>query len=905
MAHKKKIKKLKIEKPSLTDFIFLMTAGVLFAWSLFIGIMNPTIFGIDYLLSLVKMFVFVGILGLIFSNKRVMWVSIGLFALFLIFVTSGFLLAPEYPNMANRLAESLTNTMGFVTGYRPRTDLYETIIVWTISLAVGLFVVIFSYYRFRFLLLFIGSTIIFGVAITSNYFSYTNAFYVFVFSLLVFLIKHLHQRNATEEVDPAPFTKYILALTIVSLLVAGILPIPREGFAEGFAQNIVQRPFNFVNDLFADLTQPNIFSLRQVGFGGSGRLGGDIALGDGLFMRIRIPRRGDPIYLTGAIMDTYTGYSWINQFSDENPVDFDDISQNLELIEYALWNELRWLLPLVEVPVDRFDLLDEDDEFFDEWRYWLADWYLSPYHRIFRDEVTGEIIELFHNPSWEEWMSHWNIGWALTNANVSSVRIDVLDLRPLSAFHTGLVQGISLLDANDDDDDISFLRDRDDGRFFADRRMPHNTQYAVRFFETNHQSEFWVFDDENGYFIEMETRSRLTEIEQGWLSDISDFIIEFREFHGYDVTMRTTIEHNGIIISLEDLLNDYLIPRVNRIHEMYTVLPVDFPERVRELAYTVTEDATNDYERMRLLESYLSQNFTYTLTPGSSPRNQDFVDHFLFDIRQGYCVHFATAFVTMARSLGMPTRYVEGFLVHNSQNVERNDGYIDVLNNMAHAWAEVYFEGSGWVRFEPTPSSGLPQEPTTPEEGSGAGTGSLPSWPGYYEEFPPDPDVDLSTAPQLPGNNAGQVEEDEDLTDHFWILTGIGSVFTLIAARIIFVHIKIKKIKYKVNDQAVIHLFGTVLSYFKVFKFRMKADETARQFTIRVCHEHFNDFYDERLQALLQEAAEVFSKARYSNLTISNEERRIMEKLIKILDTRMKYTSKWKYFYDYYLQIRH
>jgi len=901
MAHKKKVKQLKIEKPSRADFVFLMTAGVLFAWSLFIGIMNPTIFGINYLLSLVRIFAFVGVLGLIFSNKRAMWIGIGLFALFLIFVASGFLLAPEYPNMANRLAESLTNTIGFITGYRPHTDLYETIIVWTISLAIGLFVVIFSYYRFRFLLLFIGSTIIFGVAITSNYFSYTNAFYVFVFSSLVFLIRHLHQRNATEEVDPAPFTKYILALTIISLLVAGILPIPREGFAEGFAQNFVQRPFNFVNDLFVDLTQPNIFSLRQVGFGGSGRLGGDIALNDGLFMRMRITRRGDPIYLTGAIMDTYTGNSWVNRFNDENPVDFDDISQNLELLEYALWNELRWLLPLVEVPVDRFDLLDYDDEFFDEWRDGSDDWFMSSYLRVFRDEVTGGIIELWLDPSWEEWVHRWNISWVLDHVSLSSMRIDVLDLRPLSAFHTGLVQEISLLGA--DDDDVSFLRDRDDGRFFADRRMPHNTQYLVRFFEQNHQQGSWSITDD-GYW-EVEMRSRLTEVEPGWLSNISYFITEFREFHGYDVAMRRSIEHNGIIIYLEDLLNDYLIPRVNRIHEMYTTLPDDFPDRVRELAYTITEDATNDYERMRLLESYLNQNFAYTLTPGPSPQNRDFVDHFLFDIRQGYCVHFATAFVTMARSLGVPARYVEGFLVHNSWSVERNEGYIDVLNNMAHAWAEVHFEGSGWVRFEPTPASGLPQEPTEPEEGNGAGTGSSPSGPGYYEEFFPDHNGDLNIAPQLPENGAGQAEEDEVLSERVWILIGIGFVFALIATRIIFVHIKIKQTKYKVNNQAVIHLFGTVLSYFKVFKFRMKADETARQFAIRMCHEHFNDFYDERLQSLLKEAAEVFSKARYSNLAISNEERRIVEKLIKILDTRMKYTSKWKYFYDYYIQIRH
>ena len=888
MAHEKKVKQLKTTKPSLTNFIFLMTAGVLFAWSLVLGIANPTIFRLDYMVSFIKMFVIVGILGLIFSSKRTLWISIGLVAVLTIFVASGFFLTPEYPNLANRMAESLTNATAFITGYRPHTDLYEMIIVWMIFITVGLFVAIFSYLQPRFSMLFIGATIILGVAITSPYFSYTRSFYVFVFSILVFLIRDLHQRNAIHEVDPAPFTKYILALTAISLLIAGILPIPSEGFAEGFFQDFVQRPFNFVNNTITNITQSNEFSLRQVGFGGSGRLGGNVTLNDRLFMRVRTHSR-NPIYLTGAVMDTYTGYSWNNRFNDEMPVDFNDIAQNLELLEYSLWWDLSHLERFSQIPVDRFVLLRPEDEFFDEWRY--HGWYIDPELRIFFDEVTGETMWL-HNERIE-----WDSSWMMDDGSVMT--IDALNSRLLSAFLMGIVRDIV---AYNDASDLSFLRDRD-GRFLTNRRMPNHMRYLVRSFEPNHQYYGWTNIEGAEYFTlsDLASRSRLTRVNRGWLSNILDFITAFREFHGYNPATISNITHGSTTISFEAFLTDYLIPRADQIHEMYTTLPDEFPERVRELAHTATARATNDYDRMRLLERYLSRNFTYTLTPGPSPQHQDFVDHFLFEIRQGYCVHFATAFVTMARSLGMPARYVEGFRIDIGPNTPRNEGFIDVLNNMAHAWAEVYFEGSGWVRFEPTPSSGLPQAAPTPGGTGGAGFGGFD--PEYPEQEPPGTG-DIDFIPQPPGSGTEQVEE-EVLSTSLWLLIAIGFVFALIVGRIIFVHIKIKGRKYKGNNEAVVHFFGTMLSYFKVFKFSMKADETARQFATRMCHEHFNDFYDEHLQSLLKETAEIFSKARYSNLMISNKERRVVEKLIQILDERMKHVGRWKYFCDHYIRIKH
>ncbi|MDH3689757.1 MAG: DUF3488 and transglutaminase-like domain-containing protein [Gammaproteobacteria bacterium] len=97
------------------------------------------------------------------------------------------------------------------------------------------------------------------------------------------------------------------------------------------------------------------------------------------------------------------------------------------------------------------------------------------------------------------------------------------------------------------------------------------------------------------------------------------------------------------------------------------------------------------------LNHFNQQEFLYTLTPpllGDDP-----VDEFLFDTRKGYCEHFASAFVTLMRAAGIPSRMVIGY-----QGGELNTlaDYMIVRQSDAHAWAEVWIAGRGWVRVDPT-----------------------------------------------------------------------------------------------------------------------------------------------------------------------------------------------------------
>lgn len=139
--------------------------------------------------------------------------------------------------------------------------------------------------------------------------------------------------------------------------------------------------------------------------------------------------------------------------------------------------------------------------------------------------------------------------------------------------------------------------------------------------------------------------------------------------------------------------------RAKMIKEHYLDLPNKLPERVYQLAQELTKDYSTKYEKLKAIEQYLISNYTYTLNAEALPEGKDFADYFLFESKQGYCTYYATAMAVLGRCIGIPTRYVEGYLgVFNKKD---GDMYL-VTNSQAHAWAEAYFEGVGWIPFEAT-----------------------------------------------------------------------------------------------------------------------------------------------------------------------------------------------------------
>lgn len=132
----------------------------------------------------------------------------------------------------------------------------------------------------------------------------------------------------------------------------------------------------------------------------------------------------------------------------------------------------------------------------------------------------------------------------------------------------------------------------------------------------------------------------------------------------------------------------------------YLALPDSVETGVYALAGQITQDAQTDFDRAAALCAYLRSAYPYTLAQNVPPAGRDFVSWFLLEERQGYCTSFATAMAVMARMVGLPARYIEGYAA-----VPDSDSVARVTQQQAHAWVEIYFAGFGWLPFDPTPGT--------------------------------------------------------------------------------------------------------------------------------------------------------------------------------------------------------
>ena len=110
-------------------------------------------------------------------------------------------------------------------------------------------------------------------------------------------------------------------------------------------------------------------------------------------------------------------------------------------------------------------------------------------------------------------------------------------------------------------------------------------------------------------------------------------------------------------------------------------------------------------EKVKYVRRLLGNTCTYSLTPGPLPQGRDFTEYFLMDNRTGYCMHFATAATLLLRNMGVPARYVEGYIMVPGNFSLSANGFEGIAyDHQAHAWTEIYLDGVGWLPVEMTPS---------------------------------------------------------------------------------------------------------------------------------------------------------------------------------------------------------
>ncbi len=209
------------------------------------------------------------------------------------------------------------------------------------------------------------------------------------------------------------------------------------------------------------------------------------------------------------------------------------------------------------------------------------------------------------------------------------------------------------------------------GSIFFKETADFGTEYEVSYYQINNGNEvFYEFLEEETIVDEEALRKVLKE-----------FQIE-----------------TGLELSIEEL------ERQEQLIYECCVEDISLSEELQKYLEKITEDSTTTIDKLRAIESELS-TFTYTNTPGKLPKvvkdASSFLDYFLLESREGYCNHFATAFVLLARAEGIPARYVQGYCIPLGE-----ESTTVVTSSFAHAWPEVYIKNIGWIPFEPTPGYG-------------------------------------------------------------------------------------------------------------------------------------------------------------------------------------------------------
>ena len=141
----------------------------------------------------------------------------------------------------------------------------------------------------------------------------------------------------------------------------------------------------------------------------------------------------------------------------------------------------------------------------------------------------------------------------------------------------------------------------------------------------------------------------------------------------------------------------------------YLELPTNFPRRDIALARRITAGKQGTYAKVEAIIQYLQTHETYHLHVAYVPPGKDFVDQFLFVTHRGYCDYFSSALAVLSRAVGIPSRWVKGFVAVPPDPNYHGPGNEYVLRGTdAHSWADIWFAGHGWVPFEATPSFVLP-----------------------------------------------------------------------------------------------------------------------------------------------------------------------------------------------------
>lgn len=345
-------------------------------------------------------------------------------------------------------------------------------------------------------------------------------------------------------------------------------------------------------------------------------------------------------------------------------------------------------------------------------------------------------------------------------------------------------------------------------------------------------------------------------------SSVSSYVMD------YTPTSRVLVDR----LTLPDYLIDAELDYRSYVYENYTAqLPQFVSFAKNEIGIS---DVSNREEVIWQIASYLSSHCSYSRTVDATPSGENVAMYFLNESRRGNCVHFSTSAAVILQSLGIPARYVGGYRV----SVNRANTDVDVTENEAHAWIEVYFDGVGWLPFEMTYSSSssimrTPRPIATPTPDIAAPVDTPPpslpqkNTPAPSQISTPSSTISPSNTDVPSSSDDSKKNEQANIPAVLWVIIGLCALVLLTVLR----RILIKSLRYKRWDKLNNNRYA--ISVFK---------------------------YSRRLEAMgvpmPEDVDRLAKKARFSQHSLTNEERRLVERSITQQCSGIKSLSKGKQF---------
>ncbi|HEY9060459.1 MAG TPA: transglutaminase domain-containing protein [Pseudobacteroides sp.] len=666
----------------------------------------------------------------------------------------------------------------YVSSFKVKlVPVYGIIIASFFVLVTTLFTFIFTIKRYNFIVILISGSLLFAVQFVNKYLMTINTFYLFLFLMVIYYMKHIFIKNSSrdtnEYISHSSFLIFIVPLCAVILFVTYMIPVRPKPLEWKWMDSKLKI---FYNNYFKSgvPSKFDYFSLTETGFGtDSSNLGGKINKNKKLVLRVKSPR---PIYLKGSIKDAYTGRSWLS--TDHSTKMLADKSSNLP-IDY---NETLKYLSTDNINPYRFEnnsLLINYLELLVGMRILTND------EDVIRRYFTRDKIDItFQNLSTKTLFLPEN-AYQLNVPNMDVMLGANGDLTTSEHMTKNFKYSLNSLNFVINKKTEDLLRKSNEDLFkeyynYMDYVLNINSQMmeksnnVLQAYSENTDTPTELVDIDGFKLIvfalgknvlqspNVTNQDKFSSVPQLDFSNapqkVLDMVVQHSNNKG-SVLLNSSIfnisesdnAYSYVVILNQELqkappensyfnLQDFQLPinlfsrntlellrsNSNEAYSKYLLLPPDLPERIKNLAKSITDNKSNRYDKVKSIERYLSKNYKYTLTPDDTPTGRDFVDYFLFDLKKGYCTYYATSMVVMLRTLGIPARYVEGYIVTSGS--KKGDEY-QITNEKAHAWVEAYFEGFGWIKFEPTAAyaSNDPQNNRNSSDDDSR-TGSRPSW---------------------------------------------------------------------------------------------------------------------------------------------------------------------------------